>query len=217
MKKLITFQILFFSLIAFCLINNQTVNAATLFSKKKENTIQKLLPPNLKQETLPLLELIDKRQSVRSYDKDKKIDDQTLSEILWVAFGVNQYDKRTIATARNQQNLKVFVLREDGVWFYNAKDNQLEKISDENAVRFTAEQQAFVNDAPLHLIYTSSDKRWGNDHAGSAYQNVYLYATAKGLATVIRGLVNFDELHRALKLADDEFIIAHQPVGYEKK
>lgn len=178
--------------------------------------IQKLPAPDLKQKSPSLIELINTRQSVRSYDNTKEIDNQTLSEILWVAFGVNQHKKRTIATARNEQNLKVFVLRRDGVWFYNAKENQLEKISDENAIDFTAEQQSFVKDAPLHIVYTSSDKHWGHDHAGSAYQNVYLYATAKGLATVIRGLVNFDELHRALKLSDDEFVIAHQPVGYAK-
>jgi nitroreductase len=178
--------------------------------------IQKLPEPDLKQSSPALMELINSRQSVRSYDKSKLVDDKTLSEILWVAFGVNQYGKRTIATARNEQNLKVFVLREDGVWLYNGKENQLEKISDENAIDFTCEQQAFAKDAPVHLVYTSSDKRWGHDHAGSAYHNVYLYATAKGLATVIRGLVNFDELHRALKLSDDEFVIAHQPVGYAK-
>ena len=178
--------------------------------------IQKLPQPDLKQSSPALMELINARQSGRAYDKDKAIDDQTLSEILWVAFGVNQYDKRTIATARNEQNMKVFVLRENGVWFYNAKENQLEKISDENAIPFTGEQQKFVLDAPVHLIFTSSDKHWGHDHAGSAYQNVYLYATAKGLSTVIRGLVNFDELHRALKLDDDEFVIVHQPIGYAK-
>jgi len=27
-------------------------------------------------------------------------------------------------------------------------------------------------------------------------------------------LINFDALHKALKLDEDEFVIAHQPVGY---
>lgn len=176
--------------------------------------VQKLPQPDLTQPSPALMELLNARQSVRSFNKDKPIDEQTLSEILWAAFGVNKHGKRTIATARNEQNMKVFVLREDGIWFYNAADNQLEKISEENAIPFTAEKQAFVNNAPLHLIYTSSDMHLGHNHAGSAYQNVYLYATAKGLATVIRGLVNFEELHRALKLNKDEFVIVHQPIGY---
>ena len=172
--------------------------------------------PDLSQSSPALMELLNTRQSVRSYDREKTIDDQTLSEILWAANGVNKRGTRTIATARNEQNLKVYVLSTDGIWFYNAADNQLEKISDENAIGFTAEQQPLVLDAPIHLSYTSSDKRWGHDHAGSAYQNVYLYATAKGLATVIRGLINTEELHRALNLNDDEFVIVHQPIGYPK-
>lgn len=178
--------------------------------------IKGLPQPNLTQSSPALMELINSRKSQRAFDKEKSIDEQTLSEILWVANGLNNRGTRTIATARNEQNLKVYVLATDGIWFYNAADNLLEKISDENAIGFTAEKQPFVLDAPLHLIYTSSDTHWGHDHAGSAYQNVYLYATAKGLATVIRGLINFEELHRALKLSDDEFVIVHQPIGYPK-
>ena len=188
----------------------------TAFNAAEATEIKGLPQPDLQQSSPALMELLNNRQSVRAYDKDKAIDDQTLSEILWVANGMNKRGTRTIATARNEQNLKVYVLYEDGIWFYNAADNQLEKISEENAIGFTAEQQKFVLDAPLHLIYTSSDERWGHDHAGSAYQNVYLYATAKGLATVIRGLINTKELHRALNLSDDEFVIVHQPIGYPK-
>lgn len=192
-----------------------TLVAATLASGKLAAAeVQKLPQPDLSQPSPALMELLNTRQSVRAYDKNKQIDDQTLSEILWAAFGINKNGKRTIPTALNQQDLKVFVLRANGIWFYNATENQLEKISDENAVPYVAESQAYVNDAPLHLIYTSSDARWGYDHAGSAYQNVYLYATAKGLATVIRGSFNAVKLHRALKLEEKEFVIAHQPVGY---
>ncbi|MBO6280977.1 MAG: nitroreductase family protein [Alphaproteobacteria bacterium] len=178
--------------------------------------IRNLPTPDLEQKSPALMDLINTRKSERIYNKNKKIDDKTLSEILWVANGVNKYGRRTIATARNEQNLKVFVLEENGVWYYNAQDNRLEKVSNENAIPYTGEEQKFVFDAPVHLIYTSSDKHWGHAHAGSAYQNVYLYATAHGLATVIRGLINFDELHRALKLDKDEFVIAHQPVGYSE-
>ena len=206
-KEKIMKKALFSTLLAATLGIGASVNAAE---------IKKLPQPDLLQNTPSLMELLNTRQSESIYDKDKKIDDQTLSEILWAAYGMNKNGKRTIATARNEQNLKVFVLQEDGIWFYNAPENQLEKISDENAIAYTAEQQKFVLDAPIHLIYTSSDTKWGNDHAGSAYQNVYLYATAKGLATVIRGLVDFDALHKALKLADDEFVIVHQPIGYAK-
>lgn len=172
--------------------------------------------PDLEQKSPALMELLNTRKSERIYNKNKQIDNKTLSEILWAANGSNKYGRRTIPTARNEQNLKVFVLEENGVWFYNAQENRLEKISDENAIPYTGEKQDFVFDAPVHLIYTSSDQHWGSAHAGSAYQNVYLYATARGLATVIRGLINFDALHKSLKLNKDEFVIAHQTIGYGK-
>lgn len=190
-----------------------SINIAN-YAMAEENKL--LLKPEIAQPTQGLLQLIDNRKSERSFDKNKSIDDATLSEILWVAAGVNQYGRRTIATARNEQNIKIYILQKDGVWFYDATENMLKKISDENAIPYTAEQQKYVIDAPLHLIYTSSDKKWGKFHVGSSSQNVYLYATHKGLSTVVRGLVNFEALHQALKLNDDENVIAHQPIGYSK-
>ena len=190
-----------------------TASALTGFNAYATET-QNLPQPDIEQQSPALMNLLNTRKSERIYNKNKEIDDKTLSEVLWAANGINKYGRRTIPTARNEQNLKVFVLKENGVWFYNANENRLEKISDENAIPYTGEQQDFVFNAPVHLIYTSSDQRWGSTHAGSAYQNVYLYATAKGLATVIRGLIDFDALHKALKLDSDEFVIAHQTVGY---
>lgn len=178
--------------------------------------IKKLPEPDLDAQSAPLMQLLNTRQSGRSYDADKRIDDTTLSEILWSAAGVNQYGKITIPTARNNQNLKVFVLDGAGAWLYKAKENQLEKVSDKNLLPYLAEKQDFILQAPVHLLYTSSDKMWGFAHAGSAYQNVYLYAAAKGLSTVIRGLPNDETVAKALNLGEDEFTIAHQPVGYPK-
>lgn len=177
---------------------------------------KKLPEPDLNESSDSLLQIINSRQSGRSYNTDKRVDDETLSQILWSARGVNQYGKITIPTARNNQDLKVFVLDGKGAWLYNAKANQLEKVSNKNMLPYLAEKQDFILNAPVHLVYTSSDKKWGFAHAGSAYQNVYLFATAQGLSTVIRGLPNDAEMAKALNLASDEFTIAHQPIGYSK-
>lgn len=177
---------------------------------------KKLPEPDLNESSDSLLQIINSRQSGRSYNTDKRVDDETLSQILWSARGVNQYGKITIPTARNNQDLKVFVLDGKGAWLYNAKANQLEKVSNKNMLPYLDEKQDFILNAPVHLVYTSSDKKWGFAHAGSAYQNVYLFATAQGLSTVIRGLPNDTEMAKALNLAPDEFTIAHQPIGYSK-
>lgn len=165
---------------------------------------------------IPVMDAINKRVSGRLYDKNRAVDDQTLSEILWAAWGVNTLGKRTIPTARNLQNMKLYVMTEQGVWIYNARENQLEKVLDKNLIPLTA-TQGFVNDAPVHLLYAAQDDQWGRCHVGSAYQNVYLYAASKGLSTVIRGLIDSDALTRELGLTGGERVIAHQTIGWPEK
>lgn len=159
------------------------------------------------------MQAINERHSERLYDTSRAVDDQTLSEILWVAWGMNTAGKRTIATARNQQNMSLYVLTKEGTWKYDAKGNALVKVNDKNLIPACA-QQPFVNDAPVHLLFCAQDDRWGRAHVGSAYQNVYLYATSKGLATVIRGLIDVEALNSGLGLKGKETVIAHQTVGW---
>lgn len=79
----------------------------------------------------PLMETIGERKTIREF-KAQNVDDQTLSEILWVAFGISHDGKRTIPTAMNQQNLKVYVVRNDGAWLYDAAENSLTQVTAEN-------------------------------------------------------------------------------------
>ncbi len=162
------------------------------------------------------MQAINTRASGRLYDAKKPVDDQTLSELLWVAWGVNTQGKRTIPTARNQQNMKLYLLTPTGTWYYDGPKNSLEKVNGENLIPLTATQE-FVNDAPVHLLYVAKDDKWGRCHVGSAYQNVYLYAASKGLGTVIRGLIDADALTAKLGLTGGERVIAHQTVGWPEK
>lgn len=165
---------------------------------------------------MPLMEAIRDRHSERFYDANKPVDDQTLSEILWVAWGVNPAGKRTIATARNLQNMGLYVLTPEGTWRYDGAKNCLVKVNEVNLIPLCA-QQEFVYDAPVHLLYTAVDDKWGRCHVGSAYQNVYLYAASKGLATVVRGLIDAPALTKALGLQGEEKVIIHQTVGYPEE
>ena len=164
---------------------------------------------------MPLMQAIDTRYSERSYDPDKAVDDKTLSEILWVAWGANTAGKRTIATARNLQNMGLYLLTKEGTWRYDGPSNTLVKVNDKNLIPLTAQQQ-FVNDAPVQLLFTAVDDKWGRCHVGSAYQNVYLYAASRGMATVVRGLIDADALTKELagELKDGAVVIIHQTVGW---
>lgn len=159
-----------------------------------------------------LMQLIDNRHSSREYS-NKDISEQTLSDILWASFGINKKGTRTVPTAMNKQNLKVFVVYQNSIWSYDANANTLVKVSDEEISKYIAKQD-FVKNAPLNLIYTGSDKEYSSFHAGAAAQNVYLYATSKGLNTIVRAYIDKDELKDKLHLDRDEFVIMNQVIGY---
>ena len=96
---------------------------------------------------MPLMEAIAKRQSARDFDAGRAIDDQTLSEILWVAWGMNARGKRTIPTSRGLQNMQLFVLTPTGTWEYDGMAHKLTRINDKNLIPL-CERQDFVKNAP---------------------------------------------------------------------
>ncbi len=171
--------------------------------------IKKLPQPDKSSE---LMQLLDERHSSREYSS-KVVSEQTLSDLLWASFGLNKKGTRTVPTAHNEQNLKVFVVYQNSIWTYDAAQNSLIKVSDEEIGQYIAKQN-FVKDAPVNLIYTGSDKEYSSFHAGAAAQNVYLYATEKGLNTIVRGYIDKDELKDKLRLDRDEFVIMNQVIGY---
>ncbi len=161
-----------------------------------------------------LMKIINARKSGRTYS-NKPISKQELSNVLWAAFGSNSHGTRTIPTARNKQNLRIFVIYENKVWEYDGKNNILNKYSDTDLMPYLASQD-FVKDAPVHIIYVG-DKKYGEVHSGSAYENVSLYAAANGLSSVVRGLIDRDGLHKALELNDDEVVTYHQTLAYPQE
>ena len=168
----------------------------------------KLPQPNI---NTPLMQIINTRASDRNIS-DKPVSLEILSNVLWTAFGTNSHNTRTIPTGQNEQNLKVFVVYDKKVWLYDGKNNKLNYYSDVDLMPYLAKQD-FVSKAPVHLIYVG-DKQYAYAHSGSAYQNVYLYAAEKGLATVIRGYFDANKVHQVLKLPETEIVTYHQVIGY---
>lgn len=159
-----------------------------------------------------LLALINNRVSIRNFS-DREIDDQTFADIMWAAFGKNTRGTRTIPTAKNEQNLKVFAIRADGAFLYDGKN--LNKVSNEDLRPLFAKQD-FVKVAPLTLLFVGSDREYSPLHAGSAYQNVALYCAEKGIGNVVRGMFDKAAVHAALGLSEKEFPIISQTVGWQK-
>ena len=176
----------------------------------------------------PLLDCLQLRQSNRSYSQ-QKLSLQTLSNLLWAANGINRPEsgKRTAPTAVNWQNIDVYVATADGLFLYDAKEQALIQILKED-IRALTGSQDFVKTAPVNLVYVADyakiprgsdeDKLfYSANHAGYISQNVYLFCASEGLSTVVRAMINKEELAKAMKLRPEQHIMLAQSIGYPQK
>lgn len=166
---------------------------------------------------MPLMEAIAARRSGRTFDK-RMLSDQHLADLLWATWGVSTEDgKRVVPTARNRQDMDLYVLLPNGVYFYDAKNNLLKQASDKDLRYILAKEQKFADDAPVHLLFVTKDKKYGEMHAGSMYQNASLYCASEGLKCVVRGLYDRAEIKQALGLEGDLEVVMTEAVGYAKQ
>ncbi|MBD3235931.1 MAG: SagB/ThcOx family dehydrogenase, partial [Candidatus Eisenbacteria bacterium] len=75
---------------------------------------------------MPLRDALAQRQSTRSFSP-AELSPQTLSDLLWAAAGINRPDagKRTAPSARNWQEVSVYVVTAQGAYRYDAQANLL--------------------------------------------------------------------------------------------
>jgi SagB-type dehydrogenase family enzyme len=175
----------------------------------------------------PLMQVLKDRKSTREFGPGT-LSPQTLSNLLWAAFGVNRPDRRrTAPSAMNWQEVSIYVATPEGVYVYDAKENALSPVlaGDHRAATGT---QSFVKDAAVNLVYVvdlgktggatgSDDEMYTAADVGFIAQNVYLYCASEGLATVVRGSVDKPSLTKLLSLKPQQKVILAQSVGYPKK
>lgn len=174
------------------------------------------LPTPDKSGGMPLMQALKERHSTKQFS-NKEVDAQTLSEILWAAYGINRSGGlRTIPTALNQKDLDIFVVKTDGVWRFDAVKHNLVQVNTKNILPLFATQD-YMKNSPMVLVYSGSrDEQYPIMHAGSAYQNVGLYATSKGMATVVRGYFDKQKVADELKLSKNKSVIISQAIGWKK-
>lgn len=192
-----------------------------------QNPEQIKLPPPQIDNQKSLVQALTERKSARNFST-KPLPPQILSNLLWSAFGINRTEtgRRTAPSAVNWQEIDIYVAMADGVYLYDAKQHALRKIIDQD-IRLLTGKQPFTGEAPVNLVYVADLSRMGGANAeekafysatdtGFISQNVYLYCAAEKLATVVRGLIDKDELAKALKLRSTQKITLAQTVGYPK-
>lgn len=183
------------------------------------------LPAPLTEGGKPLFAALSARQSSREFS-DKALPLPVLSQLLWTTAGINRKDleKKTSPTARNWQDLDVYVALKQGLFLYNAQSHALVPVLPQD-LREQSGQQPFVGQAPVNLVFVSDwskmdgpsdDKKrtYSGAHAGFASQNAYLFCASEGLSTVVRALIDEESLHAAMKLRPEQRIVLAQTVGY---
>ena len=187
-----------------------------------------MLPEPDRDGGMPLMQTLNQRRSSRSF-ADRPLPMQTLSNLLWAAFGINREDsgKRTAPSSEMLLEIDIYVTTAEGSFLYLAEDHALRKLGDEDIRVFTGKQE-FVKDAAVNLVYVSDFSRYppGRDpskealkhrisrtHCGFIGQNVYLFCASEGLNTVFRGWMDAEEIHDVLDLREDQHVMYTQSVG----
>lgn len=185
-----------------------------------------VLPPPQTEGGRPLMQALKLRATARAFAPDP-LPEQTLSSLLWAAWGVNrpQEGKRTAPSARNWQEIDLLVVSAAGAYVYDAAGHALRPLvaGDHRALTGT---QEFVKEAPVTLVMVADTARMqaGPDPRPMAYadaafisQNISLFCASEGLATGVRASIDRPALARALRLRDSQLVVLAQSVGFPKK
>jgi nitroreductase len=169
---------------------------------------------------MPLMQALAKRQTTRAFE-DKPLPLQTLSNLLWAAFGVNRPRDvkpglgRTAPSAMNKQEVELDVVLADGVYVYEAEPNLLRPF-------LLGDVRAKISPAPaagaaVTIVYVAAAKDdFAQVDVGFIGQNVYLFAASEGLNAWFY-TVHAPDVAATLKLSAEKHALYAQSVGYPPK
>jgi len=165
---------------------------------------------------------------------------QTLSNLLWAAFGVNRTEGglrgkpgRTAASASNSQEIELYVVLPEGVYLYEAGPHRLAPVaagdfrarswwdSAETApvnIFFVADLARYIKEGQPdpHIDDPEVQKSYYYVLTGLIAANIYLFAASQGLAAWFH---NCDKVNtpREFKLRPEQHVLFAQTVGYPLK
>ena len=173
---------------------------------------------------MPLMQALARRQTTRAF-LDKPLPPQTLSSLLWAAFGVNRPRDvkpglgRTAPSAMNKQEVELDVVLAQGVYVYDAEANLLRPVV---AGDLRAKMGAPpAGQAAVTLVYVAgANLDYAQVDVGFIGQNVYLFAASEGLNAwfyALHGQQDATDVAAALKLPAEKRPLYAQSVGYPPK
>lgn len=173
----------------------------------------------------------------------RKLPLQTVSDLLWAAFGVNRSrgpfgsPGRTAASASNSQEIDVYVACAEGTYLYEALRHRLRRVLSEDIRPLAISAGQAREDpgalAPIRLIYVADVDRLIHTQGfqepglqdaevqrsyyyvdtGLIAGNVYLFAAARGLAAWFHNC-DREALATILPLRTQQRVLFAQTVGY---
>jgi SagB-type dehydrogenase family enzyme len=193
------------------------------------------LPPSQKG-SVSLEEAIARRRSVRDFTPES-ISQSQLSQILWAAQGISNTwgEYRTVPSAGATYPLEIFVVCGGnsvegisvGIYHYNVDSHSLLRHYDGDVrpeLARAALDQDFIYQVPVDIVicalyertamrYGARGERYVHIEVGHAGQNIYLQATALGLATVAIGAFHDEQVRQVLRLDKQYKPLYIMPVG----
>ena len=198
--------------------------------------------PTLGRDT-SVIKALQQRKTIREIS-DKKLSLQTLSNLLWAAWGVNrkvgpfEIPSRTAASASNSQEIDLYIAMYEGIYFFDAFNHRLEPVlaGDFRSLAIGIGQAGLMKNAPVQLIYVADihklshtagfrepglqdpevQKSYYFVDTGLIAGNVYLFAASQGLAAWFHNC-NREALAEKLNLRSEQRVLFGQTVGYPMK
>ncbi len=185
------------------------------------------LPQPVRTGGKPLMDVLNMRQSARQFDSEKNISNQTLSNLLWAAWGFNREKKRTAPSSMDRQEIDLYVVTKEGIYRHDAAKNNLVLITAGDYRKDTG-MQPFVGEAPVNIVFVCNKSKINSKsesglteatyaNSGFISQNIYLFCASEGLSTVVRASIVKEKLAKIMTLTDDQMITLAQTIGYPKK
>ncbi|KKL66726.1 hypothetical protein LCGC14_2142090 [marine sediment metagenome] len=177
--------------------------------------------------TKSLEKCIYERESVRNY-KDKEIELEKISQILWASQG-KKGQKRTVPSAGATYPLEIYVnIKDKGFFHYNLEKHLLELINKNDLSEKIAEaswNQHFIAKAYVNIIicaeFSKTTRRYGQRglryvfmEVGHCAQNIHLEVISLGLTSVPIGAFEDERVKKVLALKNNIEPLYIIPIGY---
>lgn len=185
----------------------------------------KLNPPDT-QRGLSVMQALKLRSSTTGFSSIA-LSQQDLADIIWAANGINRPDvgKRTAPSARNSQDVDVYVILESGAFLYDHKEHALVPLATGDHRQLVSGRQTNMANAPLMLVLVSDISRfsgnneelkvrWAAMDSGIVSQNIAVACAGLGLVTRPRASMDVEGLKTVLKLTETQHLMLNHPVGY---